>query len=266
MSEAKIAGDSVHFYLPDGSPLWTIVGKNGRERTPYVKEALAKGAVPGVTTITKQVWSYGLQNYFVEQGIWAALTLPRWPEETDEDYIARVKEDSKEHGRKRADEGTELHKAIDLYVLQFAGSTEKPDPKWSDHIAALTQALAMHGYDLRQGKPQVTFATSHYGGTADLVFTDAIWDWKTKDTLDGKKRLAYDDHCMQLVAYDRGIAEMRFLGDLLNGKANFRKLFNVFVGCKDAKVQVHSWDDEKDIRRCWNKFQCLVNLWWLENS
>lgn len=250
-----IAGDSVHFYNPvDGSPVWHITGKNGRKRTPYVKEALALGLVPGVTTITKQVWSYGLQNYFVEQGIWAAVTNHQRDGETDDDYIARIKEESKEHATRRRDEGTELHKAIDQYILGGPFDT-----KWTPHVEAVTQALALHGYFITEGKPQVTFATAQYGGTADLVFPDAIWDWKTKDTLDGKKKLAYDDHGMQLVAYDRGIVDDTY-------ERKWKKLFNVFVGCNDGAVQVYEWNDPKDIKRCWTKFQCLLGHWWADNQ
>lgn len=251
-TEPKVlGGDSVHWYDTDGTPVWSITGKNGKQRSPYAKEAIAAGYVPGVTTICRQAWSYGLQNYFVEQGIWAALTLPRIDGEADQDYVARIKEDSKAHARQRADEGTELHKAIDQYVLG-----QDHDPKWAQHIVALHNAMEMHGYELVKGKPQVTFATIQYGGTADLVFPDAIWDWKTKDTLDGKKKMAYDDHGMQLTAYDVGTA---------TGLGR-RKLFNVFVGCKDGAVQVHEWNDPADIKRCWLKFQCLLGHWWADQT
>lgn len=258
-SEQKvIGGDSVHWYDKQGLPVWSITGKNGKERSPYTKEALAMGCVPGVTAICKQAWSFGLQNYFVEQGIWAALTLPRVNGESDEDYFARIKEDSKTHARQRADQGSELHKAIDQYVLG-----QPYDKRWEQHIHALRQALTMHGYNLEDGKPQVTFATPTYGGTADLVFPDAIWDWKTKDKLDGKKKLAYDDHGMQLTAYDRGI-----ISENLNAGSGHsgRKLFNVFVGCEDAKVQVHEWNDEADIKRFWMKFSHLCAFWWADNG
>lgn len=261
-SEPKvIGGDSVHFYDKDGTPVWYITGKNGKQRTPYIKEALALGYVPGATTICKQAWSYGLQNYFLEQGIWAALTLPRITKpqiETDSEYVARIKEDSKAHARARADEGTELHKAIDQYVLG-----QPYDLRWDKHILTLTGALAMHGYDIKEGKPQVTFATAQYGGTADLVFPDAIWDWKTKPELDGKKKLAYDDQGMQLIAYDKGIPHTQYKSERAFMQ---RKLFNVFVGCKDGAVQVHEWDDPKDIKRCWLKFQHLLGHWWADNQ
>lgn len=255
-----LGGDSVHWYDKDGAPVWSITGKNGKQRSPYTKEAIAAGYVPGVTTITKQVWSFGLQNYFLEQGIWSALTLLMMPEEKAEDYVERVKLDSKQHARARADEGTELHKAIDQYVLG-----QPYDTRWHEHILTLATAMRLHGYELEKGKPQVTFATAQYGGTADLVFPDAVWDWKTKPELDGKKKLAYDDHGMQLTAYDRGILDEHSGIYNVNGRLG-RKLFNVFVGCKDGAVQVHEWDDPKDIKRCWLKFQHLLGHWWADNQ
>ena len=43
--------ESGHWYLPNGNPAYTVIGKNGKERNTTVKDAREQGLLPSVTTI-----------------------------------------------------------------------------------------------------------------------------------------------------------------------------------------------------------------------
>ena len=110
--------ESGHWYTIDGKPMYTIVGKNGKIRNTNLKDARKLNLVPSVTTILDVAAKPGLVNWQVNQGIQAALTLPRKIDETDEEFLHRVRQDSKEQAEKAAEEGTKIHADINM---GFAG-------------------------------------------------------------------------------------------------------------------------------------------------
>ncbi len=82
-----ITSESGHWYTIDGKPKYTIVGKNGKERNTTLRDARKLNLVPSVTTILDVAAKPGLVNWQVNQGIQAALTLPRKVDETDEESV-----------------------------------------------------------------------------------------------------------------------------------------------------------------------------------
>ena len=90
------ANSSGHYYYRDGTPAYTVIGKNGKERATTLRDARAEGLLPSVTTILQVVAKPGLVNWMIDQAVLAALTGTRLENESDEAFIARIKREAKE--------------------------------------------------------------------------------------------------------------------------------------------------------------------------
>jgi hypothetical protein len=100
MNLKDFASESTHWYQKDGTPAYTIVGKNGKERATTLRDARTLELVPSVTTILSVLAKPGLENWKQNQILMAALTMPRVDGESEQEYIARIIRDSKEEGMK----------------------------------------------------------------------------------------------------------------------------------------------------------------------
>ena len=109
------ASESQHWYTRDGVPRYTVIGKNGKERNTTLRDARTESLVPSVTTILNVAAKPALTAWLMNQVLMAALTLPKLTEESDDDYCKRVMQDSKEQGKTAANEGTDIHAAIQGY-------------------------------------------------------------------------------------------------------------------------------------------------------
>lgn len=249
MVATPLASEASHWYMPDGTPFYTIIGKNGNERAVTIRDARAVGAVPSVTKILSVAAAPGLEQWKLNQTVLSALTLPRINGESDTDFAKRVIEDSKEQARAAAERGTQLHTAIEDHIRG------QPNLIWREHIAEIEATLDALGIKLR-GEAEHSFACElGYGGKTDL-FTrepELIADFKSKDTIEDGKQLAWGNHIMQLAAYAKGLG-------LKNPRA-----MNVFVGINDKKVRVYEYRQE-DLEQAWRKFQCLLSYWYLCNN
>lgn len=246
MSEIKeaLASQGGHWYYPDGTPCYEIIGKNGKARSPYLKEAMELNLHPGVTTITGQVRKYGIEIYGKKQTAWSALTIPRLPNEKDEEFVDRILVESAEHSKLAMEKGTELHRSIEDYIRG------QKSLLWQRHLDNLRDTLNQYGIDIFKGKPEHSFASPlGFGGKTDFVTDLIICDFKTKEFVGGVKQLAWPEMLWQLAAYDRGI-----------GGPTRRRLLNVFIGIKDCEVRIHEWTVE-DANRGWLAFKALLDFW-----
>lgn len=236
-----------HWYERDGSPRYTIIGKNGKERDTTLKDGRQLGLVPSVTTILNVLNKAALVEWKVKQGILAALTLPRASSESDEVFLARVLDDSKQQAIQAAEEGTRIHDAIEA---SFKGPPV-PDV-YQPHVAAVHAKLKETFPDVTDWIAETAFASPlGYGGKVDLhsPSTGIVIDHKSKDMSPGEeKRLAYDQD-WQLSAYHKG----------LNLKPNV--CANIFVSrTHPGYVEIHVWTQE-EIARAWNVFECALAAW-----
>ena len=119
---------------------------------------------------------------------------------------------------------------------------------YQKHIEAIDKELLSMGIDLRDGRPEKSFAHKlGFGGKVDWHAPGIVIDFKSKDSI-GEDRLAWDEHVCQLASYREGL-----------GMPTARCL-NVFVGIDDCRVEVveHS---EQDLQRGWRMFQHCLGLW-----
>ena len=235
-----------HWYTLEGKPLYTLVGKNGKERNTNLRDARKLNLVPSVTTILDQAAKPGLVNWQINQGINAALTLPREEDETDEQFLYRVRQDSKEQAEKAAEQGTIIHADINM---GFAGKKESKTYSCVDKI--------VNGLFPNQewlSEQSYTSKEEGFGGAIDLHSkTGIVIDFKTKDNLEGveAKSLVFDNHGMQLSAYAM----------LLKINTENLTRVSIFIDRKNPEVIVsYVWERDSHKRHL-QMFNALLTYW-----
>jgi hypothetical protein len=245
------AAESTHWYTRDGMPRYTIIGANGKERNTTLRDARKEGLVPSVTTILKVASNPVLTQWMQKQVLMAALTLPKVEGESEDEYIARIINDSKEHGRNAANIGTNIHNAVQSY---YEG---KSDSTYVEHRKGCVRALQAHYGDVVWISERAFGHEMGFGGKCDLHSPQGdgiVVDIKTKDFDDPKKIDGYDEHLMQLSAYRVGLG------------IPLAKCSNVFVSRTVAGLSVVKDWSEEDLARGWLMFYNLLRFWQLKNG
>lgn len=200
MSEEKkiIASESHHWYSQDGTPAYTIVGKNGKERPTTLRDARKLDLVPSVTTIMQVMAKPGLEMWKLNQVLLSSMTLPMLEDESADDYAKRVIADYQDEGKKARDRGTIIHGAIER---GFLGLPIEPD--YQPHYLAAREELDgwTGGSEYSAEK---SFAAFGYGGKVDIHCPGFVCDFKSTDK-PLEKLKAWDEHAMQLAAYRKGL-------------------------------------------------------------
>jgi hypothetical protein len=239
--------ESGHWYTKDGSPAYTTVGKTG-ERPTTLRDARKLGLLPSVTTINGMLSKAGLDTWKQQQVLLAALTLPRQDGEPEQEWLARVMQDSKATGREAAERGTAIHAIIEAYFDQVY-MPEKP--AYLDNIdKALRDAF---GEQLWISEKSFGHPLG-FGGKCDLmsVTGSIVVDFKTKET-DLDKVDVYFEHEMQLAAYREGL-----------GMPTARSAI-VFVNGKTNQVKLIEVSQEK-LQSGWECFEHLLRVYQIKNG
>jgi hypothetical protein len=238
--------DTGHWYTKDGAPAYTVEGKTGVRNTT-LRDARKLGLLPSVTTINGMLSKAGLDTWKQQQVLLAALTLPRMEGESEQEWLARVMQDSKATGREAAERGTAIHAVIEAYFDQVY-MPEKP--AYLDGIdVALKDAFGEQLW-----LPEKSFGHPlGFGGKCDLMAKNGfVVDFKTKDTnLD--KVDVYFEHEMQLAAYREGLGvpAARCAIVFVNGTTNQVKLIEI---------------EEQQLQNGWECFQHLLRVYQIKNG
>jgi hypothetical protein len=235
------ASESQHWYTQAGEPCYEIKGKPAT-----LRHARTMGLVPGVSTILQMEAKPQLTNWLVDQALLSALTLPRLDGETDDAFIVRAKEDSKQQAKRAAEKGKRIHAAIEA---NFAYGTLDLD--YAREVTAVRDWIhARYGGD--GWRAECSFAHPlGYGGKADLLGLGIVADIKTKDFGPEKEGidLAWPEHIMQLAAYSHGFG--------------FEKpdCVNIFVSTRiPGLVRIREWDNA-EIAEGLEAFKLLLRLY-----
>ena len=245
------ASESNHWYTRDGVPQYTVEAKKGGLRNTTFRDACTLNLVPRVTTVLNIAAKPALLAWMQQQVLYAALTLPRRPDEPEKEYIDRIINDSKEQGRSAADAGTDIHASIQGH---YEG---KATGKHAEMVAACTQAID-NWVGPRTWISERAFAhEAGYGGKCDL-YSEAdggfVADVKTKEFTDPDKVGGYDENLMQLSAYRVGLG------------VPTARCANVFVSRNvPGLVVVKEWPLE-DLATGWEMFMHLLAFWQLKND
>jgi len=243
--------ESGHWYLPDGSPAYRIIGKNGKERNSTVKDAREHGLLPSVTTIIGCASKPALDVWKQQQAILSALTLPRLEGESEEDWLSRVVSDSKETAKQAAERGTQIHGVIEAF---YEGIYL---PELPPYVRAVESAINEH-FGSQLWMAEKSFAYGGFGGKCDLISKSHqksdgfVIDFKTTEK-DLDKLDYFFDHQMQLSAYRQGfeMPKARCAIVYVNALQNKAKLVEI---------------PEDDLRIGWECFTHLLAFYRAKNK
>jgi hypothetical protein len=246
-----------HWYLRDGRPFHEIAKKDGSGNRPVtLADARKVLALPSVTNVLGVLAKPGLDAWKIEQGIMAALTLPRRADEPLDAFAHRVVEDMGEQVEKAADFGSAIHAACEVYAL----SKQLPQDirllsfleswfQWFDsnveRVASIEQVFVHHEHG--------------YAGRVDMVallrgIGWAVVDFKTqkvKRSAKGEaKPVFYETWPLQLAAYRQAIQA--------NAAKDVKGLVSVVIdSATPGPVHVRHWQGVD----YFGSFLAAVELW-----
>lgn len=196
------ASESGHWYAKDGTPVYEVMGAAGKMVKPDIRHARKLGLYPGCTTIIKCAAAPGLERWKVEQGILAALTLPRVDGESNDVLLARIREDAEEQARKARDDGTRIHAAIQGH---FEGTP--PDEEMWLYVQGVVEALRQNFGEQPWIAEKPVAHPLGFGTKSDLHSPAVTLDFKgTEGDAAALARLKlYESHFMQLAATGRAL-------------------------------------------------------------
>lgn len=240
--------ESGHWYKRTGEPCHEIMGKSGMRPTT-LRDARKEKLVPSVTEIIKLSAKPGLQNWIIDQTILSCLTMPRIENEPETDYIARLKKDSQEQARKAAERGTHIHA-----VVQGGFDGKLKEAEAGDDLDFYLSARKTLYSECSQIQwfCETSFATERYGGKCDLHNGQYLIDIKTTDK-DISTVKTWEEHAMQLAAYDRG----------LGGPP--RKCGILYVHSHTAESRL-IWIDDDEIEKGWKCFNALLDYFYAKTG
>jgi hypothetical protein len=191
--------ESGHWYKKDGTPAYTMIGKNGAERNTTLRDARKENLVPSVTSIIRCAAAPGLENWKSQQVLMAALTTDRKPEESEQEYISRIITDANEQALKAREKGTLIH----AFVQSGFEGVPLEAEAYRYYLSAKNTLENELNADV-EWICEKSFATERYGGKADLHSPHYLIDFKTTDKpVEGLK--LWDEHYYQLAAYRAGL-------------------------------------------------------------
>jgi len=252
-----------HWYLQDGRPFHEIANSTGTGNRPVtLRDARKVMAFPSVTNVLGVLAKPGLDAWKIEQGIMAALTLPRVPDEPLDVFARRVVEDMGAQVEKAADFGSAIHNACEVYALNNQVPEDKgllaffePWRQWFDENVE------------RVGCVEQVFVHSElgYAGRVDMVallkgsgLHDSYWavvDFKTqkvKRSAKGEPKPAfYETWPLQLAAYRQAV--------LVSGAKHVTGMVSVVIdSAQPGPVHVKRWDDADYL---FGSFVAALGLW-----
>ena len=198
--------ESGHWYDKNGHLIELVTGAKGQHLKPDLSHARKLDLAPGVTTILKMAAAPGLEIWKQNKVLMSALTTTRFPSETDEAFIWRIKAEAAAEARAAAEAGTALHAEIERGI---AGGEKSPLAQVAiDKLVDLVGAVNAPWHAERGAVSTCGYGTKSDACLAGGLFTDHSWiiDWKgTEKPLSELK--TFKDHARQLAATRMGLTQ-----------------------------------------------------------
>lgn len=244
--------ESTHWYDREGNPAYEVEAKKGGKRPTTLRDARVLNLLPSVTTIIGLADKPALTNWKIDQGILAALTLPRGENEPESEWLKRVKWDSKEQSLKAAERGTAIHAAIQGH---FEGKA--PEAEYWPHVKGTAEAIKEY-FGVQNWDAEKSFAhPMGFGGKTDLSCKSEklgiVVDFKSKEFNQDTKLDTYDEHAMQLSAYAKGLNIQEPRGAICYVSATVPGLVKI--------IEI----EPENLLRGWNCFCALLDFWRFKN-
>jgi hypothetical protein len=226
--------------------------KPGMMRKTTLADAKKGNYWPSITNVLGVLNKPALTNWLITQGILAALTLPRKPDESEDQFADRVVTDMDTEGATAREFGTRIHDALDAR-LQGMSIPADEDPVVTPYLKevwAWMQENVINVIDTEYyvGNPRVCVA-GRLDVKAELrEWPKAILDFKTQKVRNGKAAF-YDEWPLQLAAYAQCDNEPDAL------------LISVVIdSVHPGPCYVKAWDYNQRERH-WQLFQNAFELW-----
>lgn len=183
-----------HWYDINGKPVYTLTGKNGKERKPNIKDARELNLLPSVTTILSILAAPELDKWKINQVLEAAKKNYL----ADNDLIFKL---AFEKGDKAKDFGSELHSYLENLHSKQPTSRVFNIPEETKNC--LTAHFASHIEDIISVEKPYVSSDRTYAGIPDLVckLKDGricVYDYKNANA---DKFVAYEKYWLQASAY-----------------------------------------------------------------
>lgn len=245
---------SQHWYdAVTGSPRYTTIGKNGKERNTTLRDAKANPGtlVPSVSTINGQLSKDGLNTWLQSEAIKAASENLRGLQEEEKDYVARILDLAKQKSQEAMTRGTLIHDFIEAFYNQ------EYMPDMPAYVRKVDEAITTH-FGAQLWIPEQSLVNQEgYGGKCDLYakpkhdFNGIVIDFKTTEKSPGDLT-PYLEHTLQLAAYREVLAPAaRCANVYINGTTN------------EVAIYEHS---EQDIRDGYEMFLALLKIYKLKTG
>ena len=240
-----------HWYDKAGEPRYEVMGKKGK-RPSTLRDARKYEWVPSVSTVWGDIVSRHMLNKWIQTELMKALHEQIKLNSTDvlsfENVEKLARSEFNKKQQKVMNRGTDIHDHLERYFKKEKVA-EEFKPLCQGVEAKLNEVCGPQEWEVEQ-------SFSHplgYGGRTDLSNDEWIVDFKTKEFPDNPdvKKMVYDDHGVQLAAYDQGIP--------VNGLTGSRRLLNLFIDVGEGH-RVLEWEHE-DIPRFREMFNSALSLW-----
>lgn len=244
---AKPQSTGGHWYAKDGTPTHTVLSAKGEPRPTTIRDARKLGLLPSVTGILDVLYSFGLEDWKLEQVALAAARTPKAEGETDAYWVGRVKAAAFAQVDNARDLGSKIHGALEAHE-----KGEPFDPAMEVYVKPVIDWQAGTGIRFVGVEKVVVNLREGFAGTCDKLFVYGgagvgALDYKSKKTTPGRKVEAYTNQGMQLAAYiatefgvdrlDDALAANVFISTTEPGRievvkhANLRQLYDTFLHC-----------------------------------
>ena len=239
-----------HWYSRDGVPAYTMLKKDGGERSTTLRDARKHGLLPSVTTIFNIMAKPGLDRWKLTKAVEASMIVDRDQGEPEDRFIERVIERSREEVAEAADLGTKIHDAIDA---AFDGV--KPPDNLKPYVEPTMAYLStLKLTDVRR-EDVVVDAANGYAGRVDLLArfgnSNIIIDFKTRKTTEGQKVTPYEFQSMQIAAY--GMAAF--------GSLEFTYGANVYISTTEpGRIETAAYNPER-LQKEFDAFKSMCHIW-----
>lgn len=243
----------MHFYDVDGNSAHELIGANGKLRSTTIRDARKLGLVPSVSTVKDVGIGYNIMAWMLNLLLESTIKLPYNNSLTEKDWKADVMKHYNINRQKAAERGTEIHDKLDQYFID--GSICKKDERFLKPVIEKLNELFPGVVWISEAS--FCSKTHGFGGRVDLHSKthNIVLDFKTKDKNDITKVQQYDDHKMQLAAYQVG----------LELPSNTRR-FNLFISTSEETPGECHLVECVEFDKYITMFYAYLNLWKIKNN
>ena len=225
-----------HWYNEEGLPIHTQPTATGGTRATTIRDAVRLHLLPSVTNILSVIAKPQLETWKLNQVAYAALNNPKQETESNEYWVKRIVEASKQPTLEAADLGSRIHAALEL-----ATDNQPYDPALGDYIEPVIAWLRKTGIRIVAREVVLVHRKDGYAGRCDVLFRFGkngigVIDFKTRKTEPGKTITPYDGQGAQLAAYASAYFGVKAI--------NRAVLTNVYISTTEpGRIEVCKHDD-----------------------